>query len=542
MSERDGAPVGPQVHGRVAFDERDTLVMYLLRCPGVFVEARQVLTPEHFSESYEVIWAVVWGSCLDLYSQYGTLPPRHIIETDALARISNHPGEVPETGIEEVRTFFEFAYGIDEAVINEPTSQQYGFDLLHKFLKERHWTDPVRRFMQEIGDATPVDVPALLEEFKDRFNQVQGAGVSAMEDLVPHDNWADEQFDVITTGLPFLDAPMGGGASKGECYGLLGTYGSGKTMLSCAIAAEAVQRCVSEAGDGGREPEHSAMFMYETPPIDIRQRTISYIAGIKMAHLKRVPFSEHMSRRGNRHPYEEELFPDDPRGEWERYNDTRPIWNRLHVADMRGPAHNPKAGSGGIEEIAAELLKHQTRYGTQFDVVTIDYALTCVRRLIRAKNWDIDRKLRHLLGEFGDECRRLIATRFNCKVWILNQLSGQANKRAPGSRMSHADSAEATNFAENLWYCFCLGTKNRDNNTLTIDCTKTRRSEGTAAPSILELRGDLARFVQADDRYMLDPNTNRIVKKNDGQVVAPVAGRVQRAAPRRRSNLGDALL
>jgi hypothetical protein len=544
MSDRDDA--GPQVHGRMAFDERDTLMAYLLRHPGVFVEAKQILTPEHFSEPYEIIWAVTWRACMDLYNQFNALPPKEILETDALSRIAEHPTEIPEDGIEELRKFLDYIFDFDSAILFDPNYQTYGYELLQKFLKERHWIDPVRRLMQEIGDATPMDVPSLLEDFKQRYSQVQAATASPIEDLVPLNGWTEEALTTVSTGFEFMDRPMGGGAGDGEVYGLLGTYGSGKTMLSCGIAAEAAIRCVREAVALRCDPEHTFHFTWETPPNDIRKRAIAYTAQIYLDHLNNVPYSLTLSRQGRRHPYEEELFPTDPRGEWERYNDTRHIWQTYHIADMRGTPSNPKAGSGGIDEIQAELEKYRRRHNATIDTVVIDYALVCCRRLIKARGWDPDRKLRHLLGEFGDDCRRLIATHFNCKVWVVNQLSGQANKRAPGARMSHADSAEATNFAENLWYCFCLGNQNRDNHTVVMECTKTRRSEGMAQPAILELQGKYARFVSADDRYMLDPNTHRIVRRSVGEMVAPGAARSRSSgAPRGRagrSGAADALL
>lgn len=534
MSEQDRTDAGPQVHGRMAFDERETLMAYLLRHPGVYAEARQVLTPEHFTESFEIIWAIVWRSCMDLSDQYGALPPQGMLETDALARIAEHPGEVPPEGVTELRNFMEYIFDFDVSLLFSPEYQQYGYDLLHRFLKERHWTDPVRRFIQELGDAVPVDVPNLLEDFKNRYAQVQGASATVMEDLVPIGGLEEEALHITSTGFTFLDEPMGGGAADGECYGLLGTYGSGKTMLACGIGAEAATRCVREAVKTRKLPRHVFHFTYETPPNDIRKRVIAYLAQIKLDNLNQVPYAEHLSKTGRRHAYEEEMFPTDPRGEWERYNDTRSIWQTYHIANMTGPRSNPKAGSGGIEEIAAELEKFHTRWRFIPDTVIIDYALVCVRRFIKAKGWDVDRKLRHLVGEFGDECRRLIASRYGCRVWILNQLSGQANRRAPGARMSHADSAEATNFAENLWYAFCLGNKNPESNTVVIECTKKRRSEGTNETSVLELRGDMARFVTADSRYMIDPNTNRIVKKSVGEVVAPSSSSGGRGAQPRR--------
>ncbi len=534
MSQSDRPEVGPQTHGRMGFDERETLMYYLLIHPGVFVEARQLLTPEHFTEPYELIWAIAWRSCLDLFDQYGRLPAKHMIEADALARIADHPGELPQNGIDEFREFIEFAYGLDPAVFNE--NGPYGFDLLQKFLKERHWTDPVRRFIQEIGDATPVDVPAVLLDFQTRYSEVQGVTMSVANDLVPAGGLVDETFTIIPTGLPFLDIPMGGGAANGEVYGILGGFGSGKTMMACNISAEAATRSVNLAMTLNRRPRDLFYFSYETPLNDITKRVLAYTAGIKLDHLNAFPYSQTLSRAGRRHPYEEIMFPTDPRGEYERYEDTRAIWSKFHIMDMRGSPNNPKAGSGGIDEIHAELVKHQRRYGTSVDTVVIDYVNVCVKRFIRHRGLDPDRMLRHKIGEFGDEARRLIASHFDCRVWVLNQLSGEANKRSPGAKISHADSAEATNFAENLWYCFCLGMKDRSNNTVVVDCTKTRRSEGAAQPAILELRGDVARCVAADDRYMLDPNTRRVVRRSIGEMIAPDATAARRsAAPRGRS-------
>ena len=537
QNRNDAVPgLGIQTHGRMAFDERETLMYYLLRHPGVFVEARQILTPAHFTEPYELIWAVCWRSCMDLYMQYNALPAKHMLEADALSRISDYPDEVPENGVEELREFIDYVYDLDLDVLLQ--NGAYGFDLLQKFLKERHWTDPVKRVLAGLGDSNPVDVSSLLADFQNRYAQVQAIGASVAHDLMTDAGFQEEQLVLIPTGFPFLDVPMGGGAADGEVYGLLGTYGSGKTMLACGIGGEAATRSIRLATQQQVQPRHVFHFTYETSPNDIRKRVIAYLAQIKLDHLNRLPYSETLSRQGRRHPYEEALFPNDPRGEWERFNDTRNIWNIYHIMDMRGPRDNPKAGSGGIDEIHAELEKYRRQHDVLPDTVIIDYALVCVRRMIRARGWDPDRRLRHLMGEFGDEARRLIATHFNCRVWVVNQLSGQANRRSPGARMSHADSAEATNFAENLWYCFCLGNKNRENNTVVLDCTKTRRSEGTAQPSVLELKGDLARFVAADDRYMIDPNTHRIVKRVDGGVVAPtgsaMSDRPARNSPRGR--------
>lgn len=537
MSDYQRAEPQTLVQSRMSFDEKETLMIYLLRNPGVFLEARQVLTPEHFSEPYEIIWAVAWRSVLDLYEQFSALPPREVIETDSLARIENHPGAIPQNGVDELRSFFQYVFDVDMVPLD--SYFEYGFTLLQNFLKERHWIDPLRSFMAGLGNSNPVDLPVIMSDYQSRLISIQGMRNTTMEDLIP-DDWEPDILTKLSTGLEFLDQPMGGGWANEEVYGLLGTFGSGKTMLACNIASEAAMTFLQEAQARSALPRHVHYFTYETPPNDIRKRTISYLARIKLDHLDLGRWSSTLSRSGTRHPYEANLFPNNPDGEWERLQAIMPVKNIMHIHNMTGPRNNPRAGSGWIDEIHAELDKSVRRYNITPGLVIIDYALVCCRRYIRAKGWDVDRKLRHLAGEFGDECRRLIAQQFNCGVWVLNQLSGVANRRASGARLSHADSAEATNFAENLWYAFCLGNKDREHGCSVIDATKTRRSAGSAQPAIVQLQGDMARFVRVDDRYMIDRATSKIVTKRNGYAVDPDAMTNRIPAPNRRGP-GEAL-
>jgi hypothetical protein len=216
-----------------------------------------------------------------------------------------------------------------------------------------------------------------------RHAQVAGVTASAIEDLGA--DLTGGSLRLESTGMDFLDTPMGGGAADGEVYGILGTYGSGKTMLAGGIVAEGAVRAVNRARETGLAPRHTFYFTYETPPDDIRKRVWAYLANIRLDNLNALPYVQTLSRAGRRHPYEEQLFPTDPRGEWERFEDTAHLRRLIHIADMRGPRHNPKAGSGGVDEIAAELTKFQSRYGATPKIVVIDYALVCVRRYIKAR-------------------------------------------------------------------------------------------------------------------------------------------------------------
>ncbi len=520
MSTQDRAEAQDPVRGRMGFDEREMMMMYLLRHPGVFLEAKQVLTPSHFTEPYEIIWAVSWQSALDLYDQYGHMPPYEILEADALSRVEENPGSVPANGIEELREFLASVFGATIDLVHEQHSA-YGYDLLEKFLKERHWMDSIRQRVADLGDNTPIDLPQLMQDFQTRLSQVNGVRCRVTDDLIP-ENWDQSSLTLIPTGMDFLDEPMGGGWANGEVYGLLGTFGSGKTMMACQLAAAVARHFAHVARMTGEPPRRVHYFTYETPPDDIRRRIIANVATILLDHLNLVPYHETLSRIGRRHPYEETLFTADPWGEWERYqSQVMPIRNLIRVSDLRGGPSNPKAGTGWIDEIRAELERDARVTGILPGFVILDYALVATKRYLRARGLDPDRQLRHFMGSFGDEARRMVADHFGCGVWILNQLSGVANRRAPTARMNHADSAEATNFAENLWYAACLGNKDRKTNGVVLDFTKTRRSQGNPDPIVLKLEGHLARFVAAGSDLMIDPNAHRLVARSRGRVAAP---------------------
>ncbi len=523
MTDPDFSTLKP----RMSVDEIEFLLLCLLRNPVLFSEARQILTASHFSP-YESIYRVLWESCVSLYDQYGNLPSREVLEVEALARAGELLSELPVDGLEEIRKYVVYAWELPDSKVLVGDWVQYSFDLLQKFLKERHWMDNLRNVVTSWGGSVPLDAPEFLKESQKRYAAVQSISLKTVESLMANDDdESSESFKTISTGCDFLDKPMGGGWVEGEVYGLLGVHGSGKTMMGCQLAAEAAVQLYARSVAQNQPPKQVLYFTYETPPADIRKRMVSYLAEIKLLNLNEKPYRTTLSRTGNRKEYEEQMFGSSQLGEWERYQSIRHLDPLIGVANMTGPKENPKAGSGFVEEIHAEIEKWRYRNGLEVGMVVIDYALICTHRYIKAQGWDPDRKVRHLLGGFGDDCRRLISQHFNCGVWVLNQLSGASNKKAPGARMTAADSAEATNFAENLWYAFCLGKKDR-NNMVSMDVSKCRRSEGTSDPIILHLRGDMARFASADDRYMVDPNTRRIVPRSTGDIVAPASAASQR--------------
>ena len=144
---------------------------YLLRHPAVFAVAKQVLTPEHFTEAYEIIWAVTWRSALDLFDQFEQQAPYHVLEADTLSRIESHPGEIPETGVAELRRFLKYVF--DDIKADTINRTNYGLELLQNFLKERHWLDPIKQQFAEYGNDVPVAARAVFRHFEERLEAVE---------------------------------------------------------------------------------------------------------------------------------------------------------------------------------------------------------------------------------------------------------------------------------------------------------------------------------------------------------------------------------
>ena len=209
--------------------------------------------------------------------------------------------------------------------------------------------------------------------------------------------------------------------------------------------------------------------------------------------------------------YQQGLTADKRLGELERYQAMIPQINRLwHVVDFRGSREHPSCGSGLIDEVCIHL-ERERRLGHRIGTVYLDYALMACRRFCRARSLDEDRWLRRVIGRFVDEALRTVAAHFGCSVWILSQLSGEANKKSSQSVQHYADHAEAKNFAENLDYCFCIGNKDR-NNCLKFVAGKTRRSPGQRQPSVLQLT-DTSQLISLDGDMAVEA-TGRIVRRN----------------------------
>jgi hypothetical protein len=534
----------PLTRPRLAKDEKDNLLRHLLRVPELFQAARDRLTAYHFDARAEADLRLVWLAATASAREYGhgslpadPLTARAVLETKARALMDQDPLLAAACShLCDDNGLFAWLFS-DTAALD----REWGRQLLLRFLEERDVSDRLTQLVTAAAGNPLTDLPAFLTDLQAAQGRV------ALLSREPGYWAAPEGYEPPTlhkasTGLPWLNVYMNGGDAPGEVYGLLGAFGSGKTLFAVqAAVAKARQLLVEHAAGGpGHVLRHACVFHYEAGRDEFVRRVWSNAAQIDSNTLE-VFNAATLSTRGHLKPYELELFAPDIAarglanvdGECERLEQVKAelLRRNLRLFDFSGPKEAPEQGTGYVDEIAA-ALEQEERNGRPPGVVFVDYAGIACKRYIRSKNLRIE-EMRHLVGGFGDECRRKIAARFGCRVWVLHQLSGEANKRSFRATQSHADAAESKSFAENLWFCFELGTKDPGTGITQLHCSKQRRATGLAAPPLLKIDGPLQRLLPVSG-YVLDAHSAAPVPAAYHHVLhgpGPGAGREAPADP-----------
>lgn len=503
----------PEVTPRLTFDEKENMLVHLLRLKHLFSDAKNQLKVEHFNLESEKIYALVWRVALELAENNNGILPEKGLRRRIAGKISSIAEASPDTLTErEYNELMDVQNGFINYCFNFPDdelTEKDGRLLLETFLRERTIIDPLKKFIVDSGEGNPLNLRGMLRKLEEQELKITAVKTNPISNAFP-DNWRPKPVQLIPTGVPFLDSFMGGQAG-GEAYGILGPTGVGKTSLGIMLAVEG-----SKYEQFNRPPAeigHWYFISYESSvESDIRLRVLSYAAQIK----RDILFSgEKLSVTGDLKDYERIKWNDAYQaglsvpGETERLNSASYLRKNLWLVDMSGSLEeNPKIGSGGVQEIVDYLALEQDS-GKRIAGVVIDYVGIAVKRFMSNNGVGYD-LLRHYIGGYGDEARMRIAARFKCPVWLLHQLTGEANMRSPTAKQHHALAAEAKNFADNLWYCFNIGTKDPETNTCIIHCSKQRRSYNNLTPVVF-IDGALCTMRAADDLYTVD--NGKIVSK-----------------------------
>ncbi len=425
----------------------------------LFNEARTLIATHHF-KPHEAPLRVMYDALCISTDRYGgaTYETLASIVSDMLAQNQS----LVLTEVQQQIIFRRDDQGLIWQICNptgvamQATNRVLSRDLLRRFANERTIVEPLRRVM---NPGFNQGVPENLSEFLNVINAQQSrlSTLNAMPEtlLTPTVGSPLVSPNIFhKTGVPFLDAILGG-QRVGDCNGIIGPTGGGKTTLGIHLAVAGAKQAWADAHITGKHPGIVVFITAEESGKKLIPRIWSAFFSIPRNKLDTLTDWNMLTQPGQLDPYELQMQAGQEHklSEIERYMAYAPqLESSLRVLDLSGSDEFPNAGSGYIEEVVSYL----SRYQVPIRMVVMDYAGIFCERHMQANGMD-EKNYRYLLKTFGDRCRQEIAVRFGCTCWVLHQLKGSMGKASPTKLMHHSDAGESADFANNMVVVGCLG-------------------------------------------------------------------------------------
>ena len=400
--------------GRMSPSLVESMLIRLLSHPGLFQEAKGILSPAHF-ESTESRFSAIWAAavqCDDEFSRltFETMSDRvEELLADAGEDVSPQQAEaIFGTDPDRPGLLYWSLSQVDPADVD----LDQGRHLLRRFLEERVLADELRNALEFAPGGVPSNLPAIIERANQARERITNIQDDPVELGIP-DNWEPESLDVWPTCLPFLDTPMDGGHARGEVYGILGPFGVGKTTLGIQLCVEQCRYWHDREVEYGEEGGQVFFFSYEQSATEVRRKAVACAARIHMSTMNTITGEDCFSTRSSLKDYETEMFRKSgllsngapaPPGEQERYADVKEMLRRhLRIVDLSGGAKK-RTGDGYVGEIAAILENSVRKHNAKPRMVCIDHVWLAAYRHLSSQGMD-ERRLRHFITMFGSLCR-----------------------------------------------------------------------------------------------------------------------------------------
>ncbi len=526
----NGAPQDPALVAQQPLPTQAALepnaIEWMLICfaqdQQLFAEARTLIAAHHFLAK-EAPLQLVYEAMCQSKDQFGGITYETV--SDLAAGMLQQNQSLILTQEQQQIIFRPDEYGLifqicePGGVEMNDTNRNFARTLLQRFAQERTVIEPLRRVVNPAFNVGVPDLSSFLDVLTRQQSRLATLQNLPLVDVVPQVGTPLQQSYVFKqTGVSFIDGPLGG-QREGDCNGIIGPTGGGKTTLAIQLAVAAAKQSWAESQRLSKPPGLVVYMTVEEAAIKLRPRIWSAFFNIPRTKLETLADWGQLTQPGQLDPYELLMQADQERklSEIERYQAYGPqLAQCFRLVDLSGSDAHPNAGSGFIPEMVSVL----SRFDAPIDMVLLDYAgLSCARHMHAMGKAD-QTYYRSLLKNFGDMMRKEISERFRCTTWVLHQLKGEAGSASPFKLMHHTDAGESKDFAENMAVCGCLGVPDPHTGCRRFNWSKCRyRPNEQIAPPTLRINEKFAYMEDVTEVFAIDEGGRQFVTREDLQQV-----------------------
>lgn len=496
----------------------ENMLIAIIRTESLFKVAKKQLELSYFAD-VERHYAILWDTAVTLYDSTGGMPSSKALKAEIESRAERDPSLT-----DQMITKLDL---LIEAVFTIPMNDQdiaYARTVLTRFLRQRL----VCHISRCLGDGVHHEqASTLLDEAAKKASQIESVHSGAIAEPFSED-WVPAALNAKLTRVSFLDNFLRVGDAPNETYLLMGPFGSCKTTLCVQLSVLRAQQSYEEWLESGKDPAKkgkSYLFFYEGGYSEYRLRALSFAGQIQRSRLE--DFGDKkiaLSNSNELADYERKLFAKqishgvNVLGEQERIEVVKrqlnPCWRLI---DMTGNSGAPGQGGGLLQEIQSIIAADLETDGGYVAGVYIDYLKAAAERHLTVTGKD-HAEFRHLIGTFAMHATNEIAVKFHTPVWLLHQLSGEANSRTAGVRHDHSAASESKSAPENVAFSFQVSRLTNENLGV-LSCTKHRRAP-PMSDSIIAVDGQLGVVHDVNHKYAFDSISRSIVPKSEQNRVA----------------------
>jgi hypothetical protein len=231
------------------------------------------------------------------------------------------------------------------------------------------------------------------------------------------------------TGVPFLDALLNGRQIPGETYGFVGPNRDDNTTVAVMLTCEAARQAAAINSTDEDADTFAVLVNYRPAPRnELRHRAISYAAAVQETSVV----------AGQYLPAERERIKG------------AVTWLAKHAIILDMPMNAPQHGYGYVAEIAAAIEKSLAPQSNKAACrcIIVNDALDVAERYAAASE-----KFEELLGlirRVGVLAKSELALRYDCPVWLMNELADTPWPRRGCTWRRFTGSMQLSNFEEYL--------------------------------------------------------------------------------------------